>query len=53
MNETVVFSLTSNVELVEEICNNLGITPGKLTINHFADAVSSGYEGKIESSAGE
>ena len=37
MNETVVFSLTSNVELVEEICNNLGITPGKLTINHFAD----------------
>lgn len=37
MNETVVFSLTSNVELVEEICNNLGIKPGKLTINHFAD----------------
>ena len=37
MNETVVFSLTSNVELVEEICSNLGVKPGKLTINHFAD----------------
>lgn len=37
MNDTVVFSLTSNVELVEEICSNLGIKPGKLTVNHFAD----------------
>ena len=37
MNETVIFSLTSNVELVEEICSNLGVKPGKLTINHFAD----------------
>lgn len=37
MNDTVVFSLTSNVELVEEICGYLGIKPGKLKINHFAD----------------
>lgn len=37
MNETVVFSLTSNVELVEEICSYLGFEPGKLTVNHFAD----------------
>ena len=37
MNDAVVFSLTSNVELVEEICSYLGSEPGKLTVNHFAD----------------
>lgn len=37
MKETVVFSLTSNVELVEEICSYLGLEPGKVTVNHFAD----------------
>jgi len=37
MNETVVFSLSGNEELVKEICNYLQIEPGKLQINHFAD----------------
>lgn len=37
MKDAVVFSLTSNVELVEEICEYLGCEPGKLTVNHFAD----------------
>lgn len=37
MNETIVFSLTSNVELVKEICGYLNLEPGKLTVNHFAD----------------
>ena len=37
MNDTIVFSLTSNVELVKEICGYLNIEPGKLTVNHFAD----------------
>ena len=37
MDDTIVFSLTSNVELVKEICGYLNIEPGKLTVNHFAD----------------
>ena len=37
MNDTIVFSLTSNIELVKEICGYLNIEPGKLTVNHFAD----------------
>jgi len=37
MNETVVFSLSGNEGLVEEICNYLQIEPGKLQVNHFAD----------------
>ena len=37
MNDSIVFSLTSNTELVEEICTYLGTKPGKITINHFAD----------------
>ena len=37
MNDTIVFSLTSNVELVKEICGYLNIESGKLTVNHFAD----------------
>jgi len=37
MEKTVVFSLTSNVELVKSVCENLGIQPGDAQIMHFAD----------------
>ena len=37
LNDIVVFSLTKSVELTEEICNYLNITPGKIVIDHFAD----------------
>ena len=37
MNDTIVFSLTANCELVKEICGYLNLEPGKLTVNHFAD----------------
>ncbi len=32
-----VFSLSGNVELVNEICDYLKIEPGKIEVNHFAD----------------
>lgn len=37
MADIKVFSLTGNSELVEEICDYLGVEPGKVSINHFAD----------------
>ena len=37
MADIKVFSLSSNEELVEEICDYLGVEPGKISINHFAD----------------
>ena len=38
MNDDVkVFSLTANKELVDEICDYLGIEPGKISVKHFAD----------------
>ena len=37
MNDTIVFSLTANCELVKEICGYLNLEPWKLTVNHFAD----------------
>ena len=37
MYEKVVFSLSNNKELVNEICNHLGIKPGEITISHFKD----------------
>ena len=37
MKETVVFSLSNNKELVDEICKYLEIEPGKITISHFKD----------------
>ena len=37
MNETMVFALTSNVKLVEEICDYLDLEPGKVAVKHFAD----------------
>lgn len=37
MADIKVFSLTGNEELVEEICDYLGVEPGKVSINHFAD----------------
>jgi len=37
LNDVVVFSLTTSVELTEEVCKYLNITPGKIMVNHFAD----------------
>ena len=36
-NDVRVFSLSGNVELANEICSYLGIKPGKIEVNHFAD----------------
>ena len=37
LDDIIVFSLTNSVELTNEVCNYLNITPGKIMINHFAD----------------
>ena len=37
MWETVVFSLSNNKEMVDEICKYLEIEPGKIEISHFKD----------------
>lgn len=37
MNNTIVFALTSSKELTRQVCEILGIEPGKCTVNHFAD----------------
>ena len=37
LNDVVVFALSSNVELVKEVCSYLNIEPGKIMVNHFAD----------------
>lgn len=35
--DIIVFALTSNIELADEICSYLGITRGKCSVKHFAD----------------
>lgn len=35
--DTVVFALSSNVELADEICEHLNIERGKIDVKHFAD----------------
>jgi len=35
--KSIVFSLTSNVELTKEVCKELGISVGKSVVKHFAD----------------
>ena len=37
LNDVVIFALSSNVELVKEVCSYLNIEPGKIFVNHFAD----------------
>lgn len=37
MKETVIFSLTSSIELAEEICEYLKLDKGKCSVKHFAD----------------
>ena len=37
LNDVVIFSLSSNVELVKEVCSYLNVEPGKISVNHFAD----------------
>ncbi|MBR3167967.1 MAG: ribose-phosphate pyrophosphokinase [Erysipelotrichaceae bacterium] len=34
---TMVFGLTANLDLVNEICDYLKIKPGKISVSHFAD----------------
>lgn len=37
MKETIVFALTANKGLVDEICDYLNVEPGKISVKHFAD----------------
>ena len=37
LNDVVIFPLSSNKELVDEVCSYLNIKPGKIMVNHFAD----------------
>lgn len=37
MENTIVFALTSSKELTKQVCEILGMEPGKCTVNHFAD----------------
>ena len=37
MNDSVIFSLTGNNDLVDEICQRLDTVPGKIDVKHFAD----------------
>ncbi|MBR2801088.1 MAG: ribose-phosphate pyrophosphokinase [Erysipelotrichaceae bacterium] len=35
--DTMIFGLTANTELVNEICGYLNIVPGEIAVRHFAD----------------
>lgn len=35
--DTVVFALSSNIDLADEICNHLDIERGRIEVRHFAD----------------
>ncbi len=37
VENTIVFALTSSIDLAEEICSYLGLTRGKIAVRHFAD----------------
>lgn len=37
MTETIIFALSSSVELAHEICDYLQLPPGKILVKHFAD----------------
>ncbi|MBS3991129.1 MAG: ribose-phosphate pyrophosphokinase [Erysipelothrix sp.] len=37
MKDTIVFALTSSVDLAEEICAYLGLKRGQIAVKHFAD----------------
>ena len=37
LNDIIVMPLTKSIELTNEVCNYLNLTPGKVTVNHFAD----------------
>lgn len=37
MNNTIVFALSSSVDLADEICVHLGVKRGKCSVKHFAD----------------
>jgi len=36
-NKTVIFALTSSVDLAKEICKHIGTELGKSEVKHFAD----------------
>ena len=37
MKETVVFALTSSIDLAKSVCEKLGLPLGKIKVEHFAD----------------
>jgi ribose-phosphate pyrophosphokinase len=37
VENTIVFALTSSIDLAEEICSYLGLTRGRIAVRHFAD----------------
>ncbi len=37
IKDTVIFALSSNVELADEICSHLNMERGKIEVRHFAD----------------
>lgn len=37
MDNTIVFALSTNVELAKEICEHLNIEMGRISVKHFAD----------------
>ena len=37
VEKAVVYALTANVDLVQDVCNQLGLHPGKCEVKHFSD----------------
>lgn len=37
LEKAVVYALTANVDLVQDVCDQLGLHPGKCEVRHFAD----------------
>ena len=37
VNDTVIFALTSSVDLAKKVCKDLDVPLGKIRVEHFAD----------------
>ena len=37
MDNTIIFALSTNVDLAQEICDHLNLDMGKISVKHFAD----------------
>ncbi|PKM88110.1 MAG: ribose-phosphate pyrophosphokinase, partial [Firmicutes bacterium HGW-Firmicutes-10] len=37
VKDTIVFALTTSIDLTDEICGYLGLARGKCAVKHFAD----------------